>query len=945
MHHDIDQLLFLSCEGVVERATSVPPQRSARSCQSCRTVFSSRHVPPVSSCSTESDTIASMNSPHCHPVKLSFFFLVLWINGFALTARHAISQDHERRHPWMTSRLSGTPDPPLPYTTQPYFDQVHWNAPVYAKAEPGSRRLFVIERAQGPNAAARVFSVEQTKNGLAKELLVEIDQQLVYSLEFAPDYLLSRAVYLFMNGPLGQPQRDNRIVRYRTSERNGSLSFDSETAEEIIRWSSAGHDGGEMAFAKDGMLYISSGDGSSDSDQLLSGQDLSNLCGGVLRIKVVSDQPRYTIPADNPFVGVKDARDELWAFGLRNPWRLTADLKTGQIWVGNNGQDLWETVHLLQRKANYGWSVYEGNHPFYLSRPLGPAPFVPPTIEHHHREARSLTGGIVYYGTKQPLLDGTYVYGDYSTGKIWGAKHDGQRLTFHQELADTQLEIVGFAKSPDGELLVVDIASGLHQLVATPSEAPKAHRFPRDLSTTGLFESTADHRVAPGVTPYSVNASAWNDGLHAERYLAIPGMKQIVFSRKGDWIFPNGSVVMQTLFTPTTDRRRVETRVLLRQENEWLGYSYRWNEAQSDAKLVDANGTVDHFDMSWQRVDDPSLAIHRWNYPSRAECMTCHSRVAEYVCGVRTRQLNRDDQLEQLRQIGLLNLLPDDLLDLEALADPYQESQPLEARVRSYLDVNCAICHVEAGGGNARLELGFHTPLERTNLLDSFPQHATFGLRDARIVVPSEPAHSVLLTRLSRRGRGQMPPLVSNRVDQDAVQLFERWINRLKVSRPFIQQWNLDDLTSSIDSLAALPSHDKGRQVFLQLGCSQCHRLDRQGGGVGPDLGALRDKQSPRDILQAIIEPSLDIKREYATTVIVTQDGKTLQGRIEREDENAVWIHSGTAFDAATKIDKSDIDEQSLSPTSIMPAGLLDTATRDEIVELIRYLSHHPASP
>ena len=113
----------------------------------------------------------------------------------------------------------------------------------------------------------------------------------------------------------------------------------------------------------------------------------------------------WSIPQDNPFVNMENARGELWAFGLRNPWRMCADPRTGHIWVGSNGQDLWEFVHLLRRGANYGWSVYEGNHSFYLNRQLGPAPFVPPTIEHHHTESRSLTGGVVYYGDRLAELD------------------------------------------------------------------------------------------------------------------------------------------------------------------------------------------------------------------------------------------------------------------------------------------------------------------------------------------------------------------------------------------------------------------------------------------------------------------------------------------------------------------------------------------------------------
>ena len=138
----------------------------------------------------------------------------------------------------------------------------------------------------------------------------------------------------------------------------------------------------------------------------------------------------YSVPKDNPFAGVAGVRPETWAYGLRNPWRMTVDEKTGHLWVGNNGQDLWETAYLIQKGANYGWSVVEGSHPFYPSRKAGPTPFSPPTVEHHHSESRSLTGGIVYYGSRHAELRGAYLYGDYSTGKVWGVRHDGTKVTW-----------------------------------------------------------------------------------------------------------------------------------------------------------------------------------------------------------------------------------------------------------------------------------------------------------------------------------------------------------------------------------------------------------------------------------------------------------------------------------------------------------------------------------
>ena len=218
------------------------------------------------------------------------------------------------------------------------------------------------------------------------------------------------------------------------------------------------------------MLYVSSGDGSSDSDKNIRGQDLTHLTAKMLRIDIdhPADGKSYGIPPDNPFVGIPKVRPETWAYGLRNPWRITFDARTGQLWAGNNGQDLWEQVYLVRRGENYGWSLQEGTHPFYPSRTRGPTPITPPVAEHAHSEARSLTGGIVYYGQQLPELRGAYIYGDWSTGKIWGLRHDGGGVVWQQELADTTLAITGFGTDTHGEMLIVDHGGGFYRLESAP---------------------------------------------------------------------------------------------------------------------------------------------------------------------------------------------------------------------------------------------------------------------------------------------------------------------------------------------------------------------------------------------------------------------------------------------------------------------------------------------
>jgi uncharacterized repeat protein (TIGR03806 family) len=539
-------------------------------------------------------------------------------------------------------------------------------------------------------------------------------------------------------------------------------------------------------------LYCPTGDGTSDSDTLVTGQGLEDLLSVMLRLDV--DRPdgdrAYSIPADNPFVKVPGARPEIWAYGFRNPWRMDYDHRLNQLWVAQNGQDLWEQVYLVRKGENYGWSVNEGSHPFYAERQRGPQPIVLPAAEHHHSVARSLTGGVVYWGEKLPELRGAFLYGDFSTGKIWGVKHDGDRVTYHRELADTTLQIVGFAEDHAGELLVVDHGGGLYRLEPTPPADPAP--FPKRLSETGLFIATDRHEMHPGLVPYSVNAQLWSDGAHKERWLAVPGESQLEYKPSRGWNFPDGSVLVKSFALErvegrTDTRRWIETRLMVKQEGEWVGYSYRWNDEQTDATLVDAAGIDVSFEIRDPNTDD-GVRRQTWHYPSRAECLVCHSRAANFVLGLTSLQMNREheyragrmNQLEMF-EIGLFSKkLPKPPAELARLTDPSDERANLRTRALSYLHANCSNCHVSAGGGNAAFEMEFDSKPESAKLYDALPVHTTFGIEGARVIASGEPDKSLLLYRMSRRGHGQMPPLATQRVDQQGVELIRKWIQELE---------------------------------------------------------------------------------------------------------------------------------------------------------------------
>ncbi|MGH7136118.1 MAG: PQQ-dependent sugar dehydrogenase, partial [Pirellulales bacterium] len=280
--------------------------------------------------------------------------------------------------PVATSRVIGSPDPPPPYRAARVLPQLGLSFPVFVMNEPGTRRLWIIDQpySYGPTRIART---SDNPTGGELETLLQMEEGIAYSLVFHPDYAHNGQVFIGANAKFGGNRRITRITRY-TVGREPPHAFDPASALTLLEWPSAGHDGAALAFGNDGMLYVTAGDGTSDSDTDITGQNLAVLNAKVLRIDVdhpAADKP-YSVPADNPFVGAAGARPETWAFGLRNPWRITADPATGQLWVGSNGQDLWEHIFLLQRGANFGWSVFEGSHPFYLNRRLDKTPHTLP---------------------------------------------------------------------------------------------------------------------------------------------------------------------------------------------------------------------------------------------------------------------------------------------------------------------------------------------------------------------------------------------------------------------------------------------------------------------------------------------------------------------------------------------------------------------------------------
>ncbi len=745
------------------------------------------------------------------------------------------------------SRVVGSPEPPPPYRVTRTMPKLKPSFPIFMENEPGGRRLWFIDQKWSYGPARLCRTTDEPASGDFETLVDFPEGGVAYSLAFHPRFAENGFVYVGWNGTSDGEKRS--IVTRYTVARQAPWRLDPASATNIIEWASDGHNGAAVAFGLDGMLYVTSGDGTSDSDTNVTGQGLDHLLAKVLRIDV--DHPeqgrQYSVPADNPFVDQPGVRPETWAYGFRNPWRIAVDPRNGNVWVGNNGQDLWEQAYLVERGANYGWSVYEGSHLFYPKRKLGPTPVSRPAVEHSHAEARSLTGGVVYYGQQLPELRGAYIYGDYSTGKIWGAKVKDRKVVWHEELADTTLAISAFAVDADGELLIADHRGneegGFYRLEVNPAESHRED-FPRTLSASGLFAAVAGHRVHDGLIPYSVNSPLWSDGAYKERFIHLPTVKtaegketpaKIDWTGNRGWNFPDRTVLVKSFAMEMEEgnpnsRRWIETRFMTKQDGEWVGYSYLWNDEQTEATLVSKEG----LDRAFEVRTPTGTRRQAWRFPSRTECMVCHSRAANFVLGPSTLQMNKEhdygavtaNQLEVLEILGVLKVNPapefhaelreelkektndeaeakaafdratatrdqrvapsvSSLLarapaDYERLVDPYDMRQDLAARARSYLHANCSQCHVEAGGGNAQMDLNYTTALEKMKVLNTPPLHHKFGVADARLIAPGDPDRSILLHRMAHRGEGQMPQLATTVVDRQAVELLREWIASLQ---------------------------------------------------------------------------------------------------------------------------------------------------------------------
>ncbi len=751
-----------------------------------------------------------------HPsFRLSFLPLIALLAGPCGAAE---------RIPWTTSRIHGTPEPPLPYIVERAFPNLKFDRPMEAATLPGTNRLVVIEQ------GGKVFSFPNDNDCAKADLCGDIKQfepetGECYAITFHPRFAENRFAYVWiLLDSHGKPGRDDgtRIVRFRVTE--GKVPrLDFTSGKRIISWLGGGHNGGNMRFGPDGMLYISTGDGgmAEPPDGRVTGQDISDLLASVLRIDVDHPDPdkAYSIPKDNPFVSTPDARGEVWAYGLRNPWRMAFDPKSGELYAGDVGWELWEMIWRIQRGGNYGWSITEGGkQDVRPDRLRGPTPILPPLVAHPHEDAASITGGEFYHGKRLPELEGAYIYGDWQMGTFWSLRAAGDRVTELRELCHTPLMPVGFGITPDGELVICDHAGGgLWQLARNPQTGRQAN-FPRKLSETGLFTDAAKQTPSPGVLPYTINAQRWADHATSERWVAFPETSGAVVADKsmgvletGRWIFPADGVLAKTYSlelergNPAT-RRRIETQVLHYDGAQMAAYSYRWNDSQTDADLVPARG--DEVLLSVKDSAAPEgLVAQKWRFFSRVECIRCHSLWNNGAPGFSALQLTRvtpDSPGHQLDTFTRLGITPDE----PKLVDPYGTRGSAEVRARSYLHANCGTCHRFNGGGAVPAFMNIEKSLGESRLVRAKPVQGDFGMPEAQLIAPGDPARSVILYRMATAGRGHMPYLGGRLVDDRGLLAVRDWIAGMKSNPKDLLPATLNQREAEEAMLARLKTGD-----------------------------------------------------------------------------------------------------------------------------------------
>ena len=621
-------------------------------------------------------------------------------------------------------------------------------------------------------------------------------------MAFHPDYQNNGELYVHYTVDEIERIKGNDVTRLRSVISRFTRVNDVWTEEVLLKINQPEltNNGGNLDFDHNGYLLISLGDGGSDNDALGLAQDPTALLGSVLRIDVDNGTP-YAIPADNPFFGnnlcddpenVNNANScpEIFAYGLRKPANWSVDSAMNVIWLSDNGPNSRAEINIIESGNNYGWNIMEGLqcNPVVNSA-CQQTGLSLPVYDYEYTDAvRNIVGGYVYRGGSLDFLYGSYLFADTATGKLFGIKPEGNQYVT-EELLDTDLLISGFARSFNSDLYLLNPTPGAEAKgnnvwkIVPDLTGTEAGQVASNLSQTGCVDPAAPTQPSSGIISFDVINPLWTDSAEKQRFFAIPDGTTINVTATGDFEFPVGSVLMKHFIL---NNQFIETRLLMYHPEGWLGYSYEW-QYDNNGNPIDA--------VLLNTGKSKVIGAQTWHYPSRQNCLECHTADTGRAIGPEVLQLNREytfsengiytsNQLLSYEQMGLLSAaLPAALLGnkLVRLADP---SASYESRAKSYLHSNCAYCHTSTGPFSNEMDMRYSTPLTDMNICNVRPMSGDMGLANPLIINPAgsyDFPDSVLPLRMEAdiNSGFRMPPVGSEIVDSQALDIIKHWIDSI----------------------------------------------------------------------------------------------------------------------------------------------------------------------
>lgn len=644
-----------------------------------------------------------------------------------------------------------------------------------------------------------------------KSTVLNNNESGMLSMAFDPYYATNGFIYVYYlfgetdnfyprtDGIVGGKTGDAIIERWTVDNPANPTSAGAKVEVLHIPQIGEDHKGGMMQFhPTEHYLYVGIGEGGYGHSAFTqnplpsdpynrrtnnSAQDPTTLRGKFIRIEPLAqavDGKYYRVPSDNPFVGRAGFLPEIWSMGHRNPWRWAFDTDAPYtLWETEIGQDTdlaYEEVNIITKGQNYGWPVCEGTRNRGV---LGGdaaknclTDFIPPREGYGRTSGVSIIGGFVYRGSDLPNLNGSFIFGDYVSKRLWSVANDGQAKKLISEAFPHYISSIG--KDLKKNLLISSHGrelGGPSSIFKVVDDDVSSAQIPPTLSETGLFADLPNAIPAHGVIEYTVNTKGWFDGGQVRHFMALPNTSKITVDAAVDpvaiWDLPVGSVIVKhlSIATSTNAIKPFTTSVLFRQESGWQAANYRWNAAGTDADLVTESSV---------EPDGGVVSVVR-KVETGSTCAGCHKDAGGKLTplSIHNLQLNNhfnyqgvtNNQLDVFNAIGLFTSPLNNSTSYAKFTAPTDASVDLTARAKSYLHTNCSHCHSGTSGG---MDMRYGTALAAMKLVN-----------DHNRVVPGIPANSNVYKY--QTGAGMRMPYGSVATNAEAENLFRNWINELGV--------------------------------------------------------------------------------------------------------------------------------------------------------------------